>query len=137
MKNKALLIYRLSAFAAGVGWFISILTNLLNGPQVFEFLQFISTEQFEYSLMLDYWMKMAGLAFAFIGIGFLYCAFKWKETLPYGIYFGLFQIIQFLSVIVTMARLPLDSQIYLMDCIFFLGTGIPMTFAWYSLKNEK
>lgn len=135
MKNYTLLIYRAAAIIAGIGWFISILTSLVNGPTVFEFLQYISAEQFAYHPMLDYWMKMAGLAFAFIGLGFLYCGIKWKEALPLGIYFGYYQIASFLGILLSMARLDLDSQIYLMDCVFFLGTGLPMTLAWYRLRQ--
>ena len=135
MKNYTLLIYRAAAIVAGIGWIISILTNLVNGTAVFDFLQYVSSQQFEYHPMLDYWMKMAGLAFAFIGLGFLYCGIKWKEALPLGIYFGAYQIISFLSVLLSMARLDLDSQIYLMDCAFFLGTGLPMTLAWYKLRQ--
>ena len=136
MKNYTPIIYRMAAITAGIGWIISILTNFVNGTTVFEFLQFISSEQFDYHPMLDYWMKMAGLAFGFVGLGFLYCGIKWKEAFSFGIYFGSFQIASFLSVLLTMARLDLDSQIYLMDCVFFLGTGLPMTLAWFRLRQD-
>lgn len=136
MKNYVQFIYRMTAIVAGIGWVISILANLVNGTTVFEFLQFVSSEQFDYHPMLDYWMKMAGLAFGFIGLGFLYCGIKWKEALPWGIYFGSFQIASFLSVLLTMLRLDLDSQLYLLDCAFFLGTGLPMTLAWFRLRDQ-
>ena len=134
MKNYAQIIYRIAAVIAGIGWIVSVLANLVNGPTVFEFLQFVSSEQFEYHPMLDYWMKMAGLAFGFIGLGFLYCGIKWKEALPWGIYFGSYQILSFLSVLLSMGRLDLDSQLFLLDCAFFLGTGLPMTWAWFKLR---
>ena len=137
MKNYTLSIYRLAAIIAGIGWVVSIFANLLNGVTVFEFLRIVSSEQFDYSPMLDYWMKMAGLAFGFIGLGFLYCGIKWKKGLPFGIYFGIYQIICCLSVLITMARLELESQIYLLDCAFFLGTGIPMTIAWFKLSKNN
>ena len=137
MKNYILHIYRLAAIVAGIGWMASILTNFVNGTTIFEFLRFVSTEQFEYHPMLDYWMKMAGLAFAFIGLGFLYCGIKWKKALPFGIYFGAYQLASFLSVLLTMVRLDLDSQLYLLDGAFFLGTGLPMTLAWFKLQQNK
>ena len=136
MKNYALPIYQLFAIIAGIGWIISILANFVNGETVFDFLRYMSAEQFEYDPMLDYWMKMTGLAFAFIGLGFLYCGIKWKEGFPYGIYFGVYQLVSALSVLLTMARLELDSQMYLLDCVFFLGTGIPMTLAWFGVRND-
>ena len=136
MKNYAIPIYRLAAIVAGIGWLVSILANLVQGETVFEFLQFVSAEQIEYNPILDYWMKMAGLAFGFIGLGFLYCGIKWKSLFPLGIYFGIFQILSCLSVLITTARIDLDSQIYLLDCTFFLGTGIPMTLAWFQIKKD-
>ena len=135
MGKNTILIYRLAAFTAGVGWFVSILANLVNGSTVFEYLSFISSEDFEYHAMLDYWMKMAGLAFALIGLGFLYCSWKWKETLHLGYYLGIYQVVSALSVLITMSRIDLSSQIYLVDCLFFLGTGIPMTWAGHQLKS--
>ena len=135
MNNYAKNIYRLASVVAGIGWIVSIFANLVNGTTVFEFLQVVSSEEFDYHPMLDYWMKMAGLAFAFIGLGFLYCGYKWKEALPYGIYFGAYQILCAVSVLITMIRLDLDNQLYLLDCAFFLGTGIPMTLMWFKLKK--
>ena len=136
MNKYAKLIYRLAAIIAGTGWIVSILATLVNGQAAFEFLQYISGEQLAYNPMLDYWMKMAGLAFAFIGLGFLYCGLKWKEALPYGLYFGSYQILSAFGVLISIARMDIDSNIYLMDCVFFLGTGIPMTWAWFSLKKS-
>ena len=80
-------------------------------------------------------MKMAGLAFGFIGLGFLYCGINWKKGFPFGIYFAIFQIASCISVLLTMIRLNLDSQIYLMDCVFFLGTGVPMLLAWFKIES--
>jgi len=136
MKNSAKTIYRLAAIVAGIGWFVSIFANFVNGTKVFEFLEFVSTEQFEYHPMLDYWMKMAGLAFAFVGLGFLFCGMKWKKAFPLGIYFGIYQILSAISILLTMLRIDIDSQLYLLDCLFFFGTGIPMTLAWLSLKRQ-
>jgi len=133
--NNARIIYRLAAIAAGIGWVVSILATIVNGELVFEFLQYISGLSFEYSTMLDYWMKMAGLAFAFVGLGFLYCGIKWKEGLKFGLYFGLFQILSCVVVLLSIARMEIDSMIYLMDCAFFLGTGIPMTWAWFKIRE--
>ena len=133
--NYAKNIYRLSAIAAGIGWVISVLATIVNGELVFEFLQYISGQSFEYNAILDYWMKMAGLAFAFVGVGFLYCGIKWKEGLKFGLYFGVFQILSCVGVLLSMARMEIDSMIYLMDCTFFLGTGIPMTLAWFKIRD--
>ena len=129
-------IYRAAAIIAGIGWVVSILATIVNGETVFHFLQFISGHSFEYHPMLDYWMKMAGLAFAFVGLGFLYCGIKWKEGLKYGLYFGLFQILSCIGVLLSLARMDIDSMIYLADVAFFLGTGIPMTIAWYRLQQK-
>ncbi|MFT5169232.1 MAG: hypothetical protein ACI8P3_004480 [Saprospiraceae bacterium] len=79
-------------------------------------------------------MKMAGIAFAFIGAGFLFCGIKWREGLKFGLYFGLFQILSFLGILLSIARMEIDSMIYLMDCAFFLGTGIPMTLSWVKIQ---
>lgn len=134
--NYIVIFYRLAAFTAGVGWFVSILANIVNGSTVFEYLSFISSEEFDYHPMLDYWMKMASLAFALIGIGFLYCSWKWKETIHLGFYLGIYQIVSALSVLLTMSRIELSSQIYLVDFLFFLGTGIPMVWGGLKLKSS-
>ncbi|MDH3648960.1 MAG: hypothetical protein OEQ53_04715 [Saprospiraceae bacterium] len=130
-------IYRSAAIIAGMGWFVSIYTTIVNGPAVFEFLGYISSSEFEYHPMLDYWMKMAGIAFAFIGLGFIFCGIRWKKNLPLGKYFALYQIICFIGVVLSVLRLDLDSSIYVLDFAFFLGTGIPMLIAWSSLTAKK
>ncbi len=135
MMKYTRIIYRLAAIAAGIGWVVSILATIVNGELVFEFLQYVSGLSFEYNPMLDYWMKMAGLAFAFVGLGFLYCGIKWKEGLKFGLYFGSFQILSGIAVLLNMVRMEIDSLIYLMDCTFFLGTGIPMTWAWFNIRE--
>lgn len=137
MTGYTVTIYRFAAIGAGIGWAICVLATIVNGQSVFQFLQFISTEQFDYHPMLDYWMKMAGLAFTFIGLGFLYCGIRWKEALPYGIYFGAYQIVSALGVVISMSRLPVANQMFLLDCAFFLGTGIPMTWAWWRIRQSE
>jgi hypothetical protein len=137
MKNSTLFLYRASAIVAGIGWFVSILANLVSGPAVFQFLQFVSEQGLEYSPMLDYWMKMAGLAFAFIGLGFIYTGIQWKEMFRFGRYFAWYQILSFISVIITTWRLSLDSHMYVIDSAFFLGTGLIMLLSWRKLAMKN
>ncbi len=80
-------------------------------------------------------MKMTGIAFAFIGFGFLRLSAKWKENLMRGKYFAIFQIICGIGVLVSLVRLNLDSPMYILDCIFFFGTGLPMLWSWNKLKS--
>jgi len=123
MKNK---LYKLAAIAAGIGWGISIYVTLVDGESVFEFLRYVSQTDFQYHPMLDYWGKLTGVAFSFIGVGFLFVALRGEKYPMLRIYFAWFQIICFLVVFITVFRLDLNTNIYYLDFLFFLGTGIPM-----------
>ena len=123
MKDK---IFKIAALIAGVGWGISLYVTLINGESVFEFLRTVSQTEFSYHPMLDYWGKLTGIAFTFIGLGFVFIALR-AETYPeLKKYFAWFQIICFIGVLVAAMRIDLNSQIYYLDFLFFLGTGIPM-----------
>ncbi len=123
MKDK---IFKIAALAAGVGWGISIYVTLVNGASVFEFLAAVSQTDFIYHPMLDYWGKLTGMAFTFIGLGFIFIALKGNQYPELKRYFAWFQIICFVGVLVAALRIDLDSQIYYLDFLFFLGTGLPM-----------
>ncbi len=125
-------IYRWALIVAGVGWGVSVYTSIVGGPQVFEFLQFVSGTEFEYHPMLDYWMKLTGIAFTFIGAGFLFVGIRWRENIQFGRWFGWFQVICFLVVALTVLRIDLVSRIYLLDFLFFLATGVPILLTWRS-----
>lgn len=126
MKDK---IFKIAALVAGIGWGISIYVTLVNGKSVFEFLGYVSHTDFSYHPMLDYWGKLTGMAFTFIGLGFIFIALKADRYPELRKYFAWFQIICFIGVLVAALRIDLDTQIYYLDFLFFLGTGIPMLYA--------
>ncbi|NND31704.1 MAG: hypothetical protein HKN76_03870 [Saprospiraceae bacterium] len=117
---------KISAWIAGVGWGISIYVTLINGESVFEFLRYVSQTDFIYHPMLDYWGKLTGMAFTFIGLGFVFIAVRGGKYPELKKYFAWFQIICFVGVLMAALRIDLNSQIYYLDFLFFLGTGIPM-----------
>ncbi len=123
MSNK---IFKAAAILAGIGWGISIYVTLVDGESVFRFLRYVSGTDFTYHPMLDYWGKLTGMAFAFIGLGYFFIAFKGDQYPELRSYFGWFQIICFLGVLISIFRIELDSNIFYLDFLFFLGTGIPM-----------
>ncbi len=132
MKDR---IFRLAAIAAGIGWGISIYVTLVNGEAVFDFLRTMSETDFSYHPMLDYWGKLTGMAFSFIGFGFFFIAIRGDKYSELKKYFAWFQIICFIVVALTALRLQLDSKIYYLDFLFFLGTGLPMLFTLNANKG--
>lgn len=123
MKEK---IFKTAAILAGIGWGISIYVTLVSGESVFSFLRFVSDTDFAYHPMLDYWGKLTGIAFTFIGLGYFFIATKGDRYPELKPYFAWFQIICFVGVFISAFRIDLQSTIYLLDFLFFLGTGIPM-----------
>ena len=121
-------IFKIAALIAALGWGISIYVTIVDGEQVFSFLRYVSGTNFAYHPMLDYWGKLTGMAFTFIGLGFLFIALKGDQYPALKKPFALFQIICFIGVGITALRLDLTSKIYYLDFLFFLGTGIPMYF---------
>ena len=114
---------------AGIGWGISIYATVVNGKSVFQFLGWVSQTDFTYHPMLDYWGKLTGMAFTFIGLGFIFIALNASRYPELRKYFALFQIICFVGVLIAALRIDLDTPIYYLDFLFFLGTGIPMLYA--------
>ncbi len=119
-------VFKIAALIAAIGWGVSIYVTIVGGEQVFSFLRYVSGTDFAYHPMLDYWGKLTGMAFTFIGLGFLFIAFKGDRYPELKKPFALFQMICFIGVGITALRLDLTSKIYYLDFLFFLGTGIPM-----------
>ena len=98
MKNR---IFKFTALIAGLGWGVSIYVTMIGGESVFEFLAYVSQTDFTYHPMLDYWGKLTGVAFAFIGFGFIFIALRGDQYPELKKYFAWFQIICFVGVLVA------------------------------------
>jgi hypothetical protein len=119
-------IFKSAAILAGIGWGISIYVTLVGGESLFSFLRYVSDTEFAYHPMLDYWGKLTGMAFTFIGLGYFFIAIKGDRYPELKPYFAWFQIVIFVGVLITVFRIDLQSKIFYLDFLFFLGTGIPM-----------
>ena len=113
---------RAALIVGTVGWGISLFAVVLPDDAAFAVLSRLAGEDIAPSPMLGYWLRMAGLAFVFIG-----CLFAWCAIAPLrapGLTRALlaFNLVSGLSYIIVGSVYGLDQHPYLADGMFGLST---------------
>lgn len=115
-------VTRISCLLAGLGWSLAWGGVVGGSAWAFGMLRVMGGD-FPYHPMLDYWLRMTAIAFAFIGVLFLLAAAgKGGRALLFLL--AVFQLICAATLLVWAVRLELHLDRFLGDVAFCLVTGI-------------
>ncbi|MBA3685835.1 MAG: hypothetical protein H0W72_11435 [Planctomycetes bacterium] len=124
--NPALAIaiaLRASLIIAALGWGISLAAVVLPHDQAFAVLSSMAGEEIAPSPILGYWLRMTGLAFAFIGCLFGYCACAPLRVPGLTRALLAFNLLSGVAFLVVGAAYGLDDHPSAADALFGLSTG--------------
>lgn len=127
-------IYALSCVVSALGWGSSVVGVLAPSEVAFTLLTRLGNHPIEHSVILDYWLRMCSLTFVFIGVLSALCIKDSYSTLRLPL--GVFNIGCAMSLIVWNCIIGVQSNLQVIDPVFLLVAGIPMTM-WACVKAEN
>jgi hypothetical protein len=124
--KRILVLLRIFLLAGGFGWGISLFGVFMPWTVVVSQLEGLGAQKILGDPMLNYWLRMTSVAFTFIGVLFLLCAFnprKYAILLPW---LGLFMIVEGLALFIYGLALKLHLIPFVVDASFciVIGAGI-------------
>lgn len=123
--------YRFSCIVSALGWGSAIIGVLAPSELAFSLLAVMGNQAMIHSVILDYWLRMCSLAFVFIGILSALCV--WESYRVLRMPLGVFNIGCAIALLIWNSIIGVQSSIQMIDPVFLLITGIPMTL-WAFVK---
>ena len=124
--KRILTLLRILLLAGAFGWGISVFGVFLPWATIISQLEGLGAQNITRDPMLNYWLRMTSIAFSFIAVLFLLCAFNLRKYAIFLPWLGSFMIAEGFILFTYGLLLKLHLIPFVVDASFciVIGTGI-------------